>query len=61
MIIVVFVMSLWLCFQMNLDDYPHFFLTKDGRLCTIGQHWPGFLRLLYDALLRIGYNGNALI
>jgi hypothetical protein len=43
---------------MNLDDYPHFFLTEDGRLCSTGQHRPGFLRVLYDALLRLGYNGD---
>jgi hypothetical protein len=32
----------WLCFQMNMDDYPHFSLTEDGRLCSMGQHHPGF-------------------
>jgi hypothetical protein len=24
----------------------------------MGQHCPGFLRVLYDALLRLGYNGE---
>jgi hypothetical protein len=33
---------LWLCFQMNLDDYPHFILTEDGRPCSTVQHSPGF-------------------
>jgi hypothetical protein len=23
-------------FQMELNDYPHFFLTEDGRLCSMG-------------------------
>jgi hypothetical protein len=23
-------------FQIELNDYPHFFLTKDGRLCSLG-------------------------
>jgi hypothetical protein len=44
---------------MNLDDYPHFFLTEDRRLCSMGQHYPGFLRVLYDTLHRLGYNGDA--
>jgi hypothetical protein len=46
-------------FQMKLNDYPHFFLTEDRRLCSIGQHCPGFLRVLYDALLHLIYNGDA--
>jgi hypothetical protein len=41
---------------MNMDDYPHFFLTEDMRLCSMGQHCPGFPRVLYDALLRLGYD-----
>jgi hypothetical protein len=46
-------------FQMELNDYPHFDLTKDGRLCSTGQHCPGFQRLLYDALIRLGFDGDA--
>jgi hypothetical protein len=46
-------------FQMELNDYPHFDLTEDGRLCSTGQHCPGFPRLLYDALIRLGYDGDA--
>jgi hypothetical protein len=45
-----------LCFQMNMDDYPHFFLTEDGRLCLMGQHCPGFPRVLYDARLHLDYD-----
>jgi hypothetical protein len=45
-------------FQMELNDYPHFDLTKDGRLCSTGQHCPGFPRLLYDALIRLGFDGD---
>jgi hypothetical protein len=46
-------------FQMVQNDYPHFDLAEDGRLCSTGQHCPGFLRVLYDALIRLGYNGDA--
>jgi hypothetical protein len=46
-------------FQMELNDYPHFDLTKDGRLCSMGQHCPGFPRVLYNALICLGYDGDA--
>jgi hypothetical protein len=46
-------------FQMELNDYPDFYLTEDGRLCSTGQHCPGFTRVLYDALIRFGYNRDA--
>jgi hypothetical protein len=46
-------------FQMELNDYPHFSLIKDGRLCSMGQHFPGFLRVLYEAHIRLGYDGDA--
>jgi hypothetical protein len=46
-------------FQMELNDYPHFFLTEDGRLCSMGQDCPGFPRVLYDTLLHLGYDGDA--
>jgi hypothetical protein len=46
-------------FQMELNDYPHFNLAEDGRLCSMGQHCPGFPRVLYDALIRLGYDGDA--
>jgi hypothetical protein len=48
-------------FQMELKDYPHFYLTEDGRLCSTGQHCPGFPRVLYDALICLGYYGDALV
>jgi hypothetical protein len=48
-------------FQMELNDYPHFDLTEDERLCSMGQHCPGFLRVLYDALICLGYDGDALV
>jgi hypothetical protein len=48
----------WLCFQVNMDDYPYFFLAKDGRLCSIGQHCPEFPQVLYDAFLHLGYDGE---
>jgi hypothetical protein len=46
-------------FQMELNDYPHFDLAEDGRLCSTGQHCPGFPRLLYDALIHLGFDGDA--
>jgi hypothetical protein len=46
-------------FQMELNDYPHFDLAEDGRLCCMGQHCLGFLRVLYNALIRLGYDGDA--
>jgi hypothetical protein len=48
-----------LCFQTNMPNYPHFYLAKDGRLCSTGQHCPGFLIVLYDALLCLGHKGDA--
>jgi hypothetical protein len=46
-------------FQMEINDYPHFYIIDDGRLCSMGQHCRGFLRVLYDALIRLGYDGDA--
>jgi hypothetical protein len=46
-------------FQMELNDYPHFYLTGDGRLCSTGQHCSGFPRVMYDALIRHGYDRDA--
>jgi hypothetical protein len=46
-------------FQMELNDYTHFILAADGRLCSMGQHCPGFSRMLYDALLHLGYDEDA--
>jgi hypothetical protein len=46
-------------FQMEPNDYPHFYLADDGRLCSTGQHCSGFMRVLYDALIRLGYDGDA--
>jgi hypothetical protein len=48
-------------FQMELNDYPHLYLTEDGRLCSMGQHCPGFSRVLYKALIRLGYDGDATV
>jgi hypothetical protein len=44
---------------MELNDYPHFYLADDRGLCPTGQHCPRFPRVLYDALIRLGYNGDA--
>jgi hypothetical protein len=44
---------------MELNDYPHFYLTEDGRLCSTGQHSSRFLRVLYNALIQLGYDGDA--
>jgi hypothetical protein len=31
------VMFSWLCFLMNMDNYSHITITKDGSLCSTGQ------------------------
>jgi hypothetical protein len=49
----------WLYFQINMDNYPHVTIAEDGSLCSMGQHRPGFSRVLYDALRQLGYNGDA--
>jgi hypothetical protein len=41
------VMFSWLCFQMNMDDYPHVIIAKDESLCSMDQHRLGFPRVLY--------------
>jgi hypothetical protein len=46
---------------MELNDYPHFFLAEDRIQCSTGQHCPGFPRVLYDALLRLCYDGDTSI
>jgi hypothetical protein len=43
---------------MNVDNYPHITIAEDGSLCSTGQHHPGFLRMLYDALLHLDHNGD---
>jgi hypothetical protein len=40
----------WLCFQMNMDNYPHITIAEDGSLYSTYQHRSGFPRVLYDAL-----------
>jgi hypothetical protein len=44
---------------MEPNDCPHIYLTEDGRLCSMGLRFPGFLRVLYDTLIRLGYDGDA--
>jgi hypothetical protein len=48
----------WLCFQINMDSYPHVTIPKDGTLCSMGQHHPGFPCMLYNVLLHLGHNGD---
>jgi hypothetical protein len=48
-------------FQMELNNYPHLDLAEERRLCSMGQHCLSFLRVLYDALVRLGYDGDALV
>jgi hypothetical protein len=45
----------WLCFQMDMRNYPHITIAEDGWLCSTGQHRLGFPRVLYDAL-HLRYN-----
>jgi hypothetical protein len=44
---------------MELNDYPHFYLIEDGRLCSMDQHYPGFPRVLDNTLIHLGYDGDA--
>jgi hypothetical protein len=44
---------------MDLNDYPHFYLTEDDRLYSMDQHYPGFPRVLYDTFIHLGYDGDA--
>jgi hypothetical protein len=46
-------------FQIKLNDYIDFYLADDGRLCSMGQHCPEFPREVYDALIYLGYGGDA--
>jgi hypothetical protein len=46
---------------MELNDYPHFYLADDGRLCSTSQHCSGFPRVLYDALIHLGYDEDGLV
>jgi hypothetical protein len=46
---------------MELNDYPHFYLADDGKLCPMGQHCPRLPRVLYDALIHLGYDRDALV
>jgi hypothetical protein len=41
-----------------MSKYPHVTIIEDERICSMGQHHPGFPRMLYDALLHIRYNGD---
>jgi hypothetical protein len=56
MITLGLVIFSWLYFQMDMDDYPHFSITDDGSLVSIGQHCPGFPRVLWEALIRLSYD-----
>jgi hypothetical protein len=44
---------------MNMNNYPHITISEDGSLSSMGQHRPEFLRVLYDALRQLGYDGDA--
>jgi hypothetical protein len=46
-------------FQLEPNDCPHFNLAEDGTLCSMGQHCPGFPRVLYDTLIHLSYDGDA--
>jgi hypothetical protein len=41
---------------MDMSMCPHVSIVEDGMLCSMGQHRLGFPRVLYDALLHLGYN-----
>jgi hypothetical protein len=58
MIIVGFSNIFLAVFSDEHERLPHVAIPKDGRLCSTVQHRPGFSRVLYDALLHLGYNGD---
>jgi hypothetical protein len=41
---------------MNMNNYSHVTIAEDGSLYSMGQHLPGFPRMLYDTLLHLGHN-----
>jgi hypothetical protein len=41
---------------MDMSKYPHITIAEDLSLCSIGQHRPGFPRVLYDVFLHLSYN-----
>jgi hypothetical protein len=43
---------------MNMDNYPHVTIAEDGSFYSMGQHRPRFPRMLYDALLHLGHDGD---
>jgi hypothetical protein len=43
---------------MDLNDYPDFYLAEDGRLYSMDQHCPRFLRVLYDTVIHLGYTAT---
>jgi hypothetical protein len=59
LLIMGFVTFFMSAFQMELNDYSHFDLAEDGTLCSMGQHCSGLPRVLYDILIRLGYDGDA--
>jgi hypothetical protein len=46
---------------MNMNDYPYCSLSEDGSLRSMGQHRLGFLRVNWDALIRLGYDEPILL
>jgi hypothetical protein len=51
--------TFYVCVSDGAERLPRFDLTEDGRLCSTGQHCPGFLKVIYDALIHLGYDGDA--
>jgi hypothetical protein len=41
---------------MNMDDFAHCSLAMDMSLCSMGQYHPGFPRVLWYALICLGYD-----
>jgi hypothetical protein len=52
------VMFSWPFSQMNVYNYPHFSLSEDGSLHSMGQLHPGFLQVLWDTLICLDYDGS---
>jgi hypothetical protein len=43
---------------MNMDDYPYCSLGEDKTIRSTGQHRLRFPQMLWDALIRLNYDGS---
>jgi hypothetical protein len=51
----------YVCILDGAERLPPLLPRGDGRLCSTGQHYPGFPRVQYNTLIRLGYDGDTLV